>query len=192
MSKNKTGTETEAEARVAGSPSTPETHAAITDAIRAMERLADEEASRSARATYETESRESEAAEREAWAPAGVLPDPPHKDGWVHHWVRASSHNVLDSTNMAKAMREGWRPCPPEEYPEIMNNLFYRGENPAVIEFGGLVLCRISTELAKARADYHAKLNRAQFLSVNEKVANADPRIRLVDESRSVVKRTPY
>lgn len=146
---------------------------------------------RAPRATREMASREAGAA-AQSWRPADVLPDPPQRKGWVHRWVRGSSRGELDAVNMARSMREGWRPCSAEDYPEIVAQMFGRSESSSTIEFGGLVLCRMPVEMAKARARYHEDLAQRQISSVNERLAEEqrdENRIKFLNDSRSVTNR---
>lgn len=148
---------------------------------------------RAPRATREMKSRKE--AEKIFWRPASHLPDPPQKDGWVHRWIRVSHNSAgsIDSANMAKAMREGWRPAPASEYPELTQILFGRSGNLDIIEFGGLVLCRIDEDLVKQRTAYFDRQTKRQLGSINARLAEGaggDPRIEFEAKSRTEVKRT--
>jgi len=145
--------------------------------------------SRAPRADREMETREAEAAPQ-SWRPADVLPDPPQKEGWVHRWVRGSSRGEIDSVNMAKAMREGWRPVSAKDYPEISLQMYNKGEAIDTIEFGGLILCRMPLETAKGRDEYHKKLSLAQINSVNARIREEqdnEGRVRYENESKMKV-----
>lgn len=128
------------------------------------------------------------------WKPASALPDPSPRDGWAHHWVRVAHHSGHpDSTNMAKAMREGWQPVPASEYPELTSLNFDRSGNQDIVEFGGLVLCRIPIEKARARSAYYVGLAKKQLGAVNARLregAGNDDRLQFESEMKTEVKRT--
>ena len=144
---------------------------------------------RAPRETREMTSREADAAPK-TWRPADVLPDPPQRDGFVHRWVRGSSRGEQDAVNVARAMREGWRPCVAEDYPEVVAEMFGRSESSTTIEYGGLILCRLPIELAKQRQAYFDGLSTRQITSVNQRLAEEqrdENRIKYENGSRSVV-----
>ena len=150
-------------------------------------------AARAPRQDREAETREADATPL-TWRPADVLPDPPQKDGWVHRWVRGSSRGELDSVNMARAVREGWQPVSAEDYPEISMQMFNKGESIGTIEFGGLILCRMPVELAKARDKYYTDLSLNQINSINARLREeqeSDGRVKYENESRSRVNALP-
>lgn len=125
---------------------------------------------RTPRSTREMETREEADYAEETWQPAAVLPDPPQRDGWVHHWVRGSSRGETDKMNMARAIREGWVPCQASEYPEVIEAMIGEDRGRNLIEFGGLILCRLSTAKKAARDKYFKNLSLRQIDSVNQKL----------------------
>lgn len=145
--------------------------------------------SRAPRSNRDMETREADLTPQ-TWRPADVLPDPPQRDGWVHRWVRGSSRGQVDSVNVARAMREGWRPCSASDYPEIALQMFNNGESVDTIEFGGLILCRLPVETANQRNNYYKNLSLAQINSVNQRLreeAEEEGRVRYDNRSRSTV-----
>jgi len=149
--------------------------------------------SRSPRQGRDADTREASATPQ-SWKPADVLPDPPHRDGYVHRWVRGSSRGQLDGVNMAKAMREGWRPCSASDYPEITVAMYNSGESTDTIEFGGLILCRMPVETDKARKAYHENLSMRQINSVNQRLREEqaqDNRVKYHNEGSSLVNNLP-
>jgi len=126
---------------------------------------------------------------RVSWKPAHDLPVPDHRDGYVHHSKRVSYLGNADPANMAKARREGWEPCKAEDYPEMMADYAAFGvKATGVIEIGGLVLCKTTTENANARKEYYANMTQRQADSVdNNFLKENDPRMPLFSEGRSKV-----
>ena len=150
----------------------------------------DEEDTRAPRETREMNVRKSEP--NIVWSPASNLPDPDQRDGWKHRWVRIAHGGHPDSTNMAKAMREGWSPAPASDYPELTPLLFDRSGNKDIIEFGGLVLCRMPEELAAARDRHFTNQAKKQVSAVNARLREGvgDDRLRFESELNTQVKRT--
>lgn len=140
------------------------------------------------RAQRAQETRTTEA-RKVSWRPAHDLPVPEPRDGYVHHWKRVSYLGNADPANMAKARREGWEPCKAEDYPEMMADYAAFGvKATGVIEIGGLVLCKTTTENAEARREYYANMTQRQTESVDHNfMRDNDPRMPLFRENRSKV-----
>jgi len=95
---------------------------------------------------------------------------------------------VPDPANMAKARREGWVPCKASDHPEISGDFAAFGLAPSsdLIEIGGLVLCKASIEMIRARDAYYSDFTQKQAQSVdNNFMRDSDPRMPLFKESRS-------
>lgn len=151
------------------------------------DRQSGSDSDRDPRSTRDMETREADLAE-ETWKPAGVLPDPPQRDGWVHRWVRASSRGELDKVNMARAMQESWRPCAASDYPEIVEQLTGEDRGRNLIEYGGLVLCRMPKKMAQARDRYFEQKARAQINAVNARLRDEEAqeqRVKFLNDSSS-------
>ena len=88
------------------------------------------------------------------WTPPSSLDAPPAPDGYRHRWIRAESMGFDDTKNITGKIRSGWElvradEYPNEDYPEVTT-----GKYAGVIGVGGLVLARITEELAKSREAY--------------------------------------
>ena len=92
------------------------------------------------------------------WAPPSSLDAPPAPDGYRHRWIRAESMGQDDTRNMSGKIRSGWDLVRGDEYPDYDYPTVNDGKYAGVIGVGGLVLARISEELAKSREEYHRKL----------------------------------
>jgi hypothetical protein len=140
------------------------------------------------RALRSTETREKEV-RPVSWKPAHDLPAPDPQDGYVFHWKRVSMMGVADPANMAKAKREGWVPCQAEDHPEMLSDFAAFGLKPqGIIEIGGLVLCKSTTENAQAREVYYSNMSTASVESVdNNFLRENDPRMPLFSEKSSKV-----
>ena len=91
------------------------------------------------------------------WTPPSALDAPPAPDGYRHRWIRAESMGSDDSKNITGKLRSGWEFVRADEYPSEDYPSIDSGKYAGVIGVGGLVLARISEELAKSREEYFAK-----------------------------------
>ena len=92
------------------------------------------------------------------WTPPSSLDAPPAPDGYRHRWIRAESMGFDDTKNMSGKLRSGWELVRADEYPDSDFPTLDEGRYAGVIGVGGLVLARISEELAKSREEYFAKI----------------------------------
>ena len=101
------------------------------------------------------------------WTPPSSLDAPPAPDGFRHRWIRAETMGFDDTKNMSGKIRSGWELVRADEYPGAEYPVLKEGKYAGVIGVGGLVLARISEELAKAREDYFNKQNEAKEEAIN-------------------------
>lgn len=146
-----------------------------------------EQSNKQTRAPRELESR-SVSYRPQSWRAPDVLPNPDHRPGWKHRWVRLSTLGQADPSNISAKLREGYEPCKAEEYPELMMHATTEGRFQGGIEMGGLLLCRIPEEFMEQRAAYYANQNKAQVESVdNNFLRENDPRMPLYSEKKTKV-----
>lgn len=135
------------------------------------------------RNTRELESRASSA--RPAYVPPSTLPEPAEHPDYIYRWVATHVMSKADPSNFSKRTREGWEPCRAEDHPEL-KHLGSSGN----IELGGLVLCKMSREQAKARDDYYANQAQRQMESVdNSFLQQNDARMQKFSARKSTVTR---
>jgi hypothetical protein len=89
------------------------------------------------------------------WAPPSSLDAPPAPDGYRHRWIRAESMGFDDTKNITGKIRSGWELVRADEYPDEDYPSVTTGKYAGVIGVGGLVLARITEELAKSREQYY-------------------------------------
>lgn len=124
---------------------------------------------------------------RVVYQPPSTLPDPTPEPGYVYRWIATHVLGQADPTNVSKKMREGWVPVKAEDHPEMG---LIGNEKTGNIEIGGLMLCKMSVEQAKARDEYYAKQAQNQMDSVdNNYMRNNDPRMPLFADRKSTVSR---
>ena len=124
----------------------------------------------------------------QSWRAPEALPNPDHRPGWKHRWVRLSTLGEADPGNISSKLREGYEPCKAEEYPELMMHATTEGRFQGGIEMGGLLLCRIPEEFMEQRAEHYANQNKAQVNSVdNNFLRDSDPRMPLFSEKQTKV-----
>lgn len=92
------------------------------------------------------------------WTPPSSLDAPPAPDGYRHRWIRAESMGYDDTTNMSGKLRSGWELVRADEYPNDNYPSIDNGKYAGMIGVGGLVLARISEELAQSREEYFKKV----------------------------------
>ena len=88
------------------------------------------------------------------WTPPSSLDAPPAPDGYRHRWLRAESMGFDDTKNISGKIRSGWELVRADEYPDSNFPVVTDGKYAGVIGVGGLVLARITEELAKSREEY--------------------------------------
>ena len=101
------------------------------------------------------------------WTPPSSLDAPPAPDGFRHRWIRAESMGFDDTKNMSGKIRSGWELVRSDEYPGSEYPVLKEGKYAGVIGVGGLVLARISEEVAKAREDYFSRQTKDKTDAVN-------------------------
>lgn len=136
------------------------------------------------RTPRELESREM--TKRETWVEPSALPTPAPDPDWAYRWVAIAINATPDQTNASKRFREGWVPVRAEDYPEL-GLAANAGGN---VEVGGLLLCKMPKERAKARDRFYQQQNAAQMESVDSTfLRNNDSRMPLFAEKRTEVSR---
>ena len=101
------------------------------------------------------------------WTPPSSLDAPPAPDGFRHRWIRTETMGFDDTKNMSGKIRSGWELVRADEYPGTDYPSVKEGKYAGVIGVGGLVLARISEELAKSREDYFRRQTEAKDEAVD-------------------------
>jgi hypothetical protein len=104
------------------------------------------------------------------WQESSSLPDPRPQDGWDFRWIRAEMVNNADDSNFSKKRREGWEPVRAEDHPELMLEVDPERNRHAArgnVEFGGLVLCKMPTEMVEQRKRFYEQKAQSQVDGVN-------------------------
>lgn len=125
---------------------------------------------------------------KQAWTPPQILPEPKPISGYAFRWVRTAIMGQFDPTNTSAKLREGFEPCKAEDHPELMlyndPNSRFKGN----VEIGGLMLCKIPTDVLEQRAEWFAGQSKLQVDSVdNNFMRSSDPRMPLFNERKSSV-----
>ena len=92
------------------------------------------------------------------WSPPSALDAPPAPDGYRHRWLRTELMGTEDTKNMSGKLRSGWELVRGDEYPDDLYPTVDSGKYQGVIGVGGLVLARISEELAQSREEYFRRM----------------------------------
>ena len=130
-------------------------------------------------------SREKQA--RAVYVPPTALPDPTPEPGYVYRWVATHVLGQHEPTNVSRKFRDGWEPVKAVDHPELM---IVGSEKTGNVEIGGLMLCKMSAERARARDDYYEQQAQNQMDSVdNHFMRNNDPRMPLFADRKSSTSR---
>lgn len=136
--------------------------------------------------TREASGRDKEVRTNQMYTPPSVLPFPTPEPGYVFRYVATHVMGQADPSNVSKRYREGWQPCKATDYPELM----IHGNAAGNIEVGGLMLCKMSEEQARARDAYYEAQAAAQIESVdNHFMKQNDPRMPVFKDRVSNVTR---
>lgn len=122
------------------------------------------------------------------WMPPQLLPDPNPEPGYAFRWIRVSTLNKADPTNISSKLREGWEPVKAADHPEI--RLFGKGhvDFPDCVEVGGLLLCKTPVEFTEQRDAFYRQQADVQLQSVDSNyMRESDPRMPLFKDRRSEV-----
>lgn len=139
------------------------------------------------RTPRDLQTRESDS-RKKLWQPADLLPAPTPQEGYTFRWIRKAIMGDSDPTNTSRSFREGWEPCRLEDHPELALSVDAGVENSGLIEIGGLLLCKIPTEMAEQRSAYYRSHSEAQVQSVDANLMReSDPRMPLFKDSKSSV-----
>jgi hypothetical protein len=121
---------------------------------------------------------------RVVYKPPSTLPDPNPEPGYTYRWIATHVLGQALQTNVSQRLREGWVPVRAEDHPELQLAATPTGN----VEVGGLMLCKIATEMAEARRDYYIQQAAKTAESVEQDyMREQDPRMPLINERRTRV-----
>ena len=122
---------------------------------------------------------------RYVYVPPTALPDPTPEPGYVYRWVATHVLGQHEPTNVSRKFRDGWEPVKAADHPELM---ITGSEKTGNVEIGGLMLCKMVAERARARDEYYDRQAQNQMESVdNHFMRNNDPRMPLFADRKSTV-----
>ena len=89
------------------------------------------------------------------WVPPSSLDAPPAPDGFRYRWIRAESMGFDDSKNIQGRLRSGYELVRAEEIENASDfPVIDSGKYKGMIGVGGLLLAKVTQEIAQARTDY--------------------------------------
>ena len=126
---------------------------------------------------------------KKSWAPPTLLPIPAPQDGYSFRWIRISTMNQADPTNISGKLREGWEPVRASDHPELhLTGMDTSDRYKDNVVIGGLMLCKTPTELVEQRNAFYQQQTDNQTASVdNNFMRQNDPRMPLIAERKSTV-----
>jgi hypothetical protein len=120
------------------------------------------------------------------WQSPELLPEPDKQAGYEYRWNRVSSLNTADARNISKFLREGWEAVRVEEQPKFKLLIDPNSRFPENIEIGGLLLCKMPTEMLKQRKAYYEGVTQQQADAVdNNLMRQSDARMPIFKEGKS-------
>lgn len=139
------------------------------------------------RVARELETREKTERKR-SWIKPDVLPNPNPEAGYDFRWVRLSTRGEADPMNVSLKLREGWEPVKAVDHPEIFLSAVENERFKDNVVIGGLMLCKMPTEITDDRRAYFKDQTDKQMQSVdNNLMRENDPRMPLFKDHRTKV-----
>lgn len=121
----------------------------------------------------------------QAWKPPSMLPDPTPEEGYEFRWIRTSTFGTADPSNISAKLREGYEFVKASDHPEVHMHMDADTRFKDNIVVGGLVLCKIPSEIVQQRNEYFRRKTAGQIQAVdNNMMREADPRMPLHKPSR--------
>ena len=125
---------------------------------------------------------------RRSWQRPEVLPSPTPEAGYEFHWVRVATQGQADATNVSSKLREGWEPVKAEAHPEITMVVTESDKFKDNIVIGGLMLCKMPSEMIQQRKAYYAEQTKNQMSAVdNNLMRENDPRMPIFNDRKTNV-----
>ena len=104
---------------------------------------------------------------KRSWREPTILPDPVPQDGYVFKWCRTGSRGQDDKVTFEKRMYEGWEPINAADHPELVSAMGLK-QSSGHVERGGLILCKMTAEMAKQRHDHYQGIAKDQETSAEQ------------------------
>lgn len=102
------------------------------------------------------------------WRRPSNLEAPPPRAGFVQRWIRTGIGNTPDASNVAKKLREGWKPRLASTVPSGFSPpTISHGTLGEVIGVGELVLMEMPRKTVLQRRKFYADITRKQMEGVD-------------------------
>ena len=120
------------------------------------------------------------------WKPASTLPEVNAQPGWSYRWVMTHLMGESQPTNVSQRIREGYEPVRGSDHPELALETNPKGN----VEVGGLMLCKMPTEMVNQRRAFYEQQTNHQANAVQSKfLGQGDARMPVFAENKSTATR---
>tara|TARA_R110000751_G_scaffold70388_1_gene142818 strand:+ start:2388 stop:2855 length:468 start_codon:yes stop_codon:yes gene_type:complete len=112
-------------------------------------------------------------ARKTVWSPPRQLDAPEPPEGFKYRWLRESLQGKPDDKNIISRLREGYELVRQDELSEedrLKYPTLSEGKYKGIIGVGGLVLAKISVELAKSRNEYFERKSKETEEAIDNEV----------------------
>ena len=121
---------------------------------------------------------------KQVWTLPSYLDTTNAPTAFRHRWVRVEILGYVDPKNIQARLRSGYELVRADAYPEDDYPAIPDGKYAGVIGHGGLVLTRVSEEIARQRSDYFSKLGEDQMKAVDNDLMKEQHRSMPIDIDR--------
>jgi len=115
--------------------------------------------------------------EDEPWVNPASLDAPKPRPGMKQRWIRTSTFEKVDVTNVNRKMREGWSPRKSDTVPK---NFHFpdsaTGRFAGCIMVEGMLLCEMPVERVARRNAHYANETKKMTAAIDAQLAGANPR----------------
>lgn len=123
---------------------------------------------------------------KRSWSKPSMLPTPKQEDGYKYRYIRTSIMGQADNSNVSTRFREGYTPVKLEEAEDLQVVPDIDSRFTGNVEVGGLMLCKIPSEIAEDRVSEQLDQAQNAIDAVDRNyLRENDPRMPVLQPERS-------